>query len=326
MKIVLIVIILLAIAIFMVNTSHKSQPVYGVTFSPMYAKYLKQDYQKMYISILDDLKIRSFRIPTYWSQVETIEGKYDFSEVDFMVSEAQRRGAKITLVVGIKQPRWPEYHLPKWAGKLTVQQKQEKALKVTEEIINRYKSSPAITAWQVENEPFVTWFGEGIDLNLVNQGFLTKEINLVKSLDSNRPVVVTDTGEWSLWKDAASSGDILGISLYRKAYNDKFGYITYPFFPSMYIIKSGLVRKVFAPENQKTIISELQAEPWLQKGVIEFDASEQAGLFTIKELEGNVDFARKTGFNEIYLWGVEWWYYMAQNGHPEYLEFAQTLF
>lgn len=326
MKIALAVIILILImSSLTTNSQLLTTNSFGVTFSPMYAKYLKQDWQKMYISVLDDLKVKSFRIPAYWSDVEKIEGKYDFSQVDFMVSEAEKRGAKIVLVVGIKQPRWPEYHLPGWTKGLTAAQKQEKALKLTSEIVKRYQSSLTITAWQVENEPFVTWFGEDGE-NLVDKSLLEREVRLVKRLDPTRPIIITDTGEWSLWKTAMKSGDILGISIYRKAYNDKFGYISYPFLPFMYAIKSDIVRKLFAQDNKKTIISELQAEPWLQKGVMDSPVTEQTRLFTVKELEENVNFAQKTGFYEIYLWGVEWWYYMASYGHPEYLEYAKTLF
>ena len=326
----MITIITVIMVIFLPTISYPLKPTYGVTFSPMYARYLELDWQKTYTSMLDELHVKLLRIPTYWSKVEAVESKYDFSEIDFIVSEAEKRGAKIVLVVGIKQPRWPEYHLPEWAKGINTEQKQEKALKLASALVRRYQSSPTITAWQVENEPFVTWFGEDIDKTPINQEFLREEISLVKKLDPSRKVIVTDTGEWSLWKNAMQSGDILGVSIYRKAHNPKFGYITYPFFPAMYTIKSNLARKLFAPHppagGQKTIISELQAEPWLQKGVMESLVSEQARLFSVKELEGNVNFAKKTGFNEIYLWGVEWWYYMASQGHPEYLEYAKNIF
>jgi hypothetical protein len=39
-----------------------------------------------------------------------------------------------------------------------------------------------------------------------------------------------------------------------------------------------------------------------------------------------ISFANKTGFDEQYLWGVEWWYFMMTKDHPEYWQKAQKLF
>jgi hypothetical protein len=32
----------------------------------------------------------------------------------------------------------------------------------------------------------------------------------------------------------------------------------------------------------------------------------------LKTILTNMDFAKKSGFSEVYLWGVEWWYYMKE--------------
>jgi hypothetical protein len=39
-----------------------------------------------------------------------------------------------------------------------------------------------------------------------------------------------------------------------------------------------------------------------------------------------ISFAKGTDFAEQYLWGVEWWYWMQNHGHPEFLEKAKGLF
>ena len=299
------------------TTNHPPPTNHGVTFSPMYAKYLGLDFQKTYLSILDDLKVRHLRIPSYWSKIEKNQGKYDFSEVDFMVSEAEKRGAKIILVVGIKQPRWPECHIPDWAKELSVEKRQEKALEYIETTVKRYLDSTSIIAWQVENEPFVSWFGESCDA--LDANFLQKEVEMVKKLDPDRPIIITDSGEWSLWVTASKYADTLGISVYRKAHNSKLGLVTYPLPSWYYTLKSKLISK-------KTIISELQAEPWSEKGIAETAIEDQIKLFSPQDFKANQEYASKIGFGEVYFWGVEWWYYMAANGHPEYLRVAKTVF
>lgn len=328
LKIGKIVLILLVVAVFLNLFLEKkyfvSEIKFGVSFSPNYAEYLNLDWQKTYLHILDNLQVKNLRLPSYWDMLEPQQGKYNFSQTDFMLNEASKRGVKVVLVVGARQPRWPECHIPVWAKSLTVVDRQQRILDFVQKTVERYKNYPEIWAWQVENEPFAFWFGENCDTT--DSKLLKEEIRVLKRLDS-RPVIVTDSGEWSNWIIPMQSADILGVSLYRKAHNQMLSsYISYPFSAWMYPLKSDLVRKLFAPKNEKTIISELQAEPWVQKGILDTPFKQQVELFTLKDFQDNIEFAKKTGFDSIYLWGVEWWYLMAQQGRLEYLEYAKTLF
>lgn len=297
---------------------------YGITFSPKYARYLGLDWKKTYLNVLDDLKVKNLRLPSYWDVLEKYEGKYDFSETDFMLTEAAKRGVKVILVLGARQPRWPECHVSIWAKKLTVAQSQQKTLDFIQKVVERYKKNASIWAYQVENEPFAYWFGE---CDSLDKKFLLEEIQLVKTLDT-KPIILTDSGEWSSWVDVMKLSDILGISIYKKAYNPNLHtYLDYPFLPWMYDFKSTLVRKIFAPKNEKTIVMELQTEPWLSdKDAKEGSPARENQLFSPSDFKSNIEFVKKTGFDEAYLWGVEWWYWMAAHGHPEYLQFAKTLF
>ena len=38
-----------------------------------------------------------------------------------------------------------------------------------------------------------------------------------------------------------------------------------------------------------------------------------------------IEYAKKTGFSDYYLWGAEWWWSLKQNGHPEYWEYVKQL-
>lgn len=294
---------------------------YGITFSPRYAKYLKLDWKQTYTDSLEKLSIRNLRIPTYWEDLEPEKGQFKFEDVDFMLSEAHRKGAKIILVLGMRQPRWPECYIPRWAKSLSKKEKQKHILKFIREVVERYNDYPQIEAWQVENEPLLRFFGE---CDAPDKNFLKEEIKLVRSL-SAKAILISDSGELGFWVTAMQSSDIFGTTLYRDVYNPLLGYINYPILPYLYNLKSQAVKNIFAPKNQKTIIVELQAEPWLSDGKFR-NASEQAKLFPVKKMEEYINYAKKTGFETQYLWGVEWWFWMAQNGYPQYLNFAKTLF
>jgi hypothetical protein len=150
-----------------------------------------------------------------------------------------------------------------------------------------------------------------------------KEIELVKSLDS-RPIVFTDSGEFSLWINAAKFGDIVGTTLHRKVYFKEIKkYITYPFPPVYYWRKAKLIDFFF---HKKVIITELQAEPWCKNLIYNCEIEEQKITMDFKQFKKNVDFAKNTGMDTIYLWGGEWWYWMKKQGKPEIWEEAKHYF
>lgn len=315
-------ILILIVHIVLEKYYFKDQMEVGVTFSPRHAEYLNLDFKKTYTEILDELKVKNLRIPTYWEALEPQPKKYDFFQTDFMLDEAAKRGAKVVLVVGERQPRWPECHMPGWAKELSIVQRRQQLLGYIQIVVQRYKDHPALDSWQVENEPFLYYFGEDCDKPDVD--FLKKEIALVRSM-SNKKIIMSDSGELGGWSGVMQLSDIFGTTLYRQVYDSRLGYVTYPLPPYFYNLKSLFIRNLFARSNQKTIIVELQTEPWLAGGKF-VSAEEQSRLFSPKDFESYINFAKKTGFDEAYLWGVEWWYFMAENGYPEYLNFAKTLF
>lgn len=299
-----------------------SQISYGVTFVPKYAQYLGLDWKKTYLEVLDELKVRRLRLPGDWDRLEKQPNRFDFSETDFLLTEAAKRPAQVIMVVGDKQPRWPECQIPGWARSLTVSQRQQKVLDLIRRIVSRYRANSAIVAWQVENEPLVGWFGENCDSP--DPAFLQKEVNLVKKLDP-RPVIITDSGEWGVWLPAISVGDSLGISIYRKAYNSSLHIYTPYFFPAgFYQLKAWVIQRW---QNKPILVTELQTEPWFSMtDPAEKYPATQAKLFSPADFKSNIAYTKRLGFRENYLWGVEWWYWMAKMGDPEYLDYAKSLF
>jgi len=309
-------------SLFLLDFSSPNPPSFGVSFAAAQAEYLGLDPKETYLAILDDLKVRNIRISVYWNRIEPKSKKEDdFTELDWQVQEAEKHGAKLILAIGQRVPRWPECHTPEWASKLPDQQLQEALLSYLQKIVLRYRSSPALKIWQVENEPFLDLFG---NCPKHNKKLLLQEISLVRSLDGRHPIMVTDSGEFGSWLRTKTLSDYLGTSIYRVVAQSWFGYIKYGGFipPAYYHLKARLVGKPI----DRVIVSELQAEPWTRKELIKTPISEQYRSMNLVQLRKNVEFAKRTGFGEIYLWGAEWWYWMKKQGEPGFWEEAKRLF
>jgi hypothetical protein len=292
----------------------------GVTFSKRYAEDIQLNWKEVYIAILDDLKVKKIRIPVYWDLTEPAEEQYNYSDIDWQMTEAQRRNAEIILVIGQKVPRWPECAIPEWAKK-SDEKRKESLLKFINNTVERYKNESVIKYWQIENEPFLP-FGNcpAFDVNL-----LDAEIALVKAKNTEKPIIITDSGELSLWIQAASRADIFGTTMYRTIYKKGLGYFDYPIGPRFFHFKQWLIR-TFSRQNN-IFVCELQTEPWISGYTVEQPLSEQFKSMNAQKLVDNVSFAKKVGFGEIYLWGVEWWYWLKVNqGHSELWDTARNLF
>ena len=300
--------------------SENNNPSVGATFTKSFAEHLQLDWRKVYLGALDDLKIKKFRIGLNWNEIEPSPGKFNFSDFDWMLSEAEKRNAKIVLAIGRRLPRWPECRVPEWAEKLPESELEARILKMLEASVSHFKASQTISTWQVENEPFFRFFGK--DCPKPNKKFLAQEILLVRSLDKDRPVMITDSGELSLWwNSAALNPDILGISIYRYTWNKYFGFLKY-FLPSWsYNIKGRLVSRFVS----RIIISELQAEPWAPNGFLNLTSEEEAKTMSPAIFKDTFEFARKSGYDEAYLWGLEWWYFKKEKGDPVYWNFVKDL-
>jgi hypothetical protein len=300
----------------------------GVTFSSRYAQDIGLDWKEAYVAMLDDIKVRNIRIPIYWDLVEKTPGEYDFADVDWQLEQAKSRDAKIILVVGRKVPRWPECFVPKWTGDNTDVQ-QEKLLAFEDVVVNRYKDNhPEISNWQVENEPFLDF---GVCPKVDNAALLDAEIAKVKSIDNTRPIIVTDSGEISPWIQAAKRADIFGTTMYREVYSSRvilgrpLGHWTYPIGPNFFKMKQ-LFIKIFAHQSNAIVI-ELQGEPWVQGWTTSAPVETQLASMNADILADNVQFAKNTGMKEVYIWGVEWWFWMKmKQNNPTLWDEAKILF
>lgn len=287
---------------------------WGITFSSIRAQELGFNPPDLLRTILADLHPDKVRIPAYWSELEPEQDQFDFTMIDSLLNEAKlQQGTEVVVVLGKKQPRWPECHQPQWVNSLAPEQQEQVTLNMISKTVSHLKNSKAITAWQIENEPY---FQYGPECPVTSKSLYETELATVRQLDS-RPLIATDSGEKGMWINAAWSGaDILGTTMYREVYHDKKGkYLTYPLPGWTYNIKAGLVKLLTGADE--VIGVELQAEPWLIVSNPTVTAKEEQLKHMNEDIfRNNIEYAAKVGLPENYLWGAEWWYWM-QKEHSD---------
>ena len=299
---------------------HYNLPL-GISYSPEYAEYLGLDWKKTYTEMLSDLKPSYVRIAAPWSIVEPENGKYDFKNVDFLISEAQKNNTKIILVVGQKSPRWPECYIPKWTETLSAADKKKAILDYGQEVVSRYGKNSALEFWQVENEPFIDFtFGS---CQSFDRTFTQDESSLVQKMDPSHPVIITDSGELSTYYNPSKTGNILGTTLYRTVRFPGGMIWKYDWVPPAYY---KLKARIWGKDYEHFFVSELQAEPWFsdatQKSV---DLPTKDETFDPSRFVQNISYAQHVGASRAYLWGVEWWYWMkVKNNDSSYWETAKA--
>lgn len=296
---------------------------YGMSFNTMYAEELGLDWRETYLAILDELGVRKLRLAAHWPMVEPANGAYNFEELDFQLAEANRVGATVVFGVGRRLPRWPECHVPEWAADLDQEAQQAEILEYITMVVNRYKDNPAITVWQVENEPYLGLFAYE-HCGELDEAFLKEEIALVKSLDPTRPILVTDSGNLGTWKGAYKHGDMFGTSVYVYFWNPELGQFKTMLPPSFYRVKESLVSLVYG--EKPTVLIELSAEPWLVEPVVKVPLEVQFTRMDPEKFAEIIEYAKDTRYETQYLWGAEWWYWLREQGYPEMWDAGVNVF
>lgn len=288
---------------------------FGTSFSAKQARDLGVNWQDNYLALLDDLKIRDFRLMSYWNEAEKSRGEFDFADLDWQMNEASKRGARVSLAIGLRQPRWPECHEPDWATKLSKDDWKQALYAYIEIVVKRYQHHPALRNFQLENESLAWWFGdcrEQPDAARINE-----EFNLVKTW-TNKPIWMSLSDQYGL-SVAPPIPDAYGYSLYLYVYNSLL--------PGTYINPSppiwfhnGRADIIKAMHQKPFYLHELQLEPWGPRHIKDLTEQEQNITMSSTQIHKNLEFARKIGFEDIYTWGSEWWYWRKVNGAPQVWE------
>ncbi len=326
-KIILILIAVgIALSLVLFFLARKDVPehiTYGMSFNTMYARELGLDWKETYDAILADLGVRNLRLAAHWPMVEPIDDVYNFSELDYQVKQAEIVGADVILAVGRRLPRWPECHVPQWAQSLTAAQQQEQILSYVTVVMQRYKNSPAIKYWQIENEPYLEVFAKE-HCGEFDEAFFKREVAHFRSQDDSRPFLITDSGNLGTWIEPYKLGDAFGTSVYIHFWNPELGQFRTVLPPWFYRAKEGFMVLLYG--EKETMLIELSAEPWLLEPITNVDIETQYSRMDLEKFNDILEYAKDTRYQKQYLWGAEWWYWLKDKGHPEMWEKGEEIF
>lgn len=314
----------LLVVVFLSRTSSPSPEILsvntltGFSFSPSYAEDLGLDPRKAYLEILNSFNFKSVRVPVYWNRVYR-DGVYDFSEVDFLVGEAKRRGLEVVLSFGYRNFRWPECYAP---AKVLVEDDsafEEELFTFNQAVLGHFAPTDLIDVWQVENEPL-------LHFRCGRTGFENplKAIEQIRYSDVfERPIMLTFGGleltilpfTWEL----IESADIIGVSFYPRRLDPLFHryYMETYSFGLLSPRKIWREREFVEGKGRRFWVVESQVEPW----------GDDPRTMSPEILKSNLELLFSFGGAErIYLWGVEWWLKEKAEGRPEVFEAAKELF
>lgn len=286
----------------------------GTTFVPNYARYFDLDPKETLSAMMNDLGLRRFRFVSYWSDIEKTNGTYDFSELDWQFEMARQANAEVSLAIGLRQPRWPECHMPNWAREMPKDKWYPELKDFMQATIERYKDHPNLKSYQLENEFFLSVFGRCPDHSRER---LIDEFKFVKSLDNTKPVIITRSNNAvPSWPIGEPQPDQSGAAVYKRVWDKTVTqrYFEYPL-PSWYYAFFAGATELTTGRN--TILHELQAEPWMPPGydLRQASVAEQNKSMSADMLEKRIEYGKATSLKTIDLWGAEWWYWRKVKGN-----------
>jgi len=279
--------------------------LYGVSFSVKQCHGFGVDPQEA-LDWLIAQGWRRFRLMSYWDEHEKSPDQYDFSTLDWQIAAVAAAGGAVTLCLGAKQPRWPEYHWPTWAWQAAKPVRDKALLRYVETVVERYRNEPVVISWQLENEALLRNFGQHIE---IDRARLRTEYNLVHELDPTRPIIMSTSNGWGM-PLRRPIPNIIGVSLYTIMYK-KAAYHRTIQRPWLHRLRRFLN---FVVLGKRTLIHELQLEPWGPTAIWKMSVAEQNKSMSPEQVTYNIRAAHQTNATPVDLWGGEWWYWRHLQG------------
>ncbi len=313
----------------------------GTTFSQLQCAYLGLDYRTTFRQICQ-LGFDRIRLCGYWNELEPAAGQFDFTVLDWLLEEADRQKVELVIAIGMKTPRWPEFHFPDWLsdrydtgqGHQPIDQRSpvlvEYTLRFIDAVMNHTKQVAAIRYWQIENEPFTQL--EIAGGRFLSYEFVQQEVQQVRQIARpDQQILLTgsimlpfadDPGDEVAFQTCLAAADVVGFNVYSKV---PIGQTRFYLEPQAAFWQTLHHWRLQLRQNHKAAwIAEAQAEPWepnqlvATRGIHHPSSSPAQAIALTQQLV-------ELEYNTILLWGCEYWYWHLQQGRSDWWNAMQQL-
>ncbi len=307
----------------------------GTTFSQLQCRYIGLDYRAAFQEICA-LGLDRIRLCAYWNEIEPQPGVFDFSTLDWLLQEADRYKIEVVLAVGMKVPRWTEFHFPQWvsdrydtgAGEKALDLRSpavaELALKFVNEVVNHCRYAPAVKYWQIENEPFTRL--EIAGGRFLSPEFVQREVSLVRSrLWQNQKILLTNaihlpkpklTEDLPAFRESLMAADAVGFNVYTKVPAGNSSRYLEP--ESEFWDQLQDWQQQLDHANKESWVAEAQAEPWEPQKLVALDKPHYPSA-SPRQMQRLVDTLARSNYSTVLLWGCEYWYWHKTQGRNLWL-------
>lgn len=304
-------------------------PLVGFSYSPVMSEWIEGNPNSDLAELLTATNPDLVRLPIYLDDVEPSPGYLDYSSVDQLLGVVARhnltasRPTRVILTIGARNFMYPELHTPSWAGprqqpSIGVAQAGDAYRQYIDASLQRYRASPLLYAWQVENEAFdyvVNNFTGDDEISSTQMGW---EIGEAHRLDPAHRVVTTTFDGWNVlvdWFQATApalatlrgysghpaetlaAGDVLGLDIYLDGPSTPLRFSSVALRTSL---KADAIRYwagLAKAQNKEVWLTEMQAQPW---------GDAETG-FTPRDLLASATTYRHEPLSVVLLWGAETW-------------------
>ncbi len=279
------------------------------------------------------------RLSTSWLEVD----QFGYEHLDWLVAEAGRLDQPLILTVGMKALGWPEFYLPANVAPEPMRVRSALLLHVSE-TLRRYRGSPQLVAWQIENEPFNR---SGPMSRTVGRSLVRAEAALARRLDPGRPIMITSFGHFDAGLDRDSSRfqgkwrrrlrltvpperealavlrrhDILGLDVYHSIGGRTQDRSWVARASPDQLESVARWKRVAGRQHKRLWITEAQAEPWEPTRATHGDPiSVQPD--DVQDLLQRLSSLKPEA---ILLWGSEYWLWREESGDRRWADVIRRL-
>jgi len=306
-------------------------PLVGFSYSPIISTYLNRDPGADLATLLTRTNPDLVRLPVYWDLTQPSPGLLDFTVTDQLLevvadhNRASPRPTRVILTIGARNFLFPELHAPAWAGprqqpELGLAQQGSDYRAYFNATLLRYRASPLLYAWQIENEAFDYVVNETTGDDQIAPEQMAWEISQAHRLDPSHRAVTTTFDGWNVMVDwlqtnfvslldglrgypsghpaaTLQAGDALGLDLYVDGPSTPFRFASVALRTSWKAEAIGYWSALAKAQGKQVWLTEMQAQPWAL----------DPGDFTTDNLLVSAKVYRNAPLQVVLLWGVETW-------------------